>query len=315
MKALVTGIAGFAGSHLLEVLLKKNIEVDGVVYHASHSKNLGSDLGKIKIFAGDLNDSKFVNRVVRDSKPDQIYHLAAQSSAAVSLADPETTLIGNMTAQLNILEAVRNYNLNPKILITGSAEEYGIVDKIDLPMAEDTPLRPIQPYAVSKIAQDFLGYQYYLAYKLNVIRVRPFNHIGPRQRPDFVVADFCNQVAQIKRSEKEPVVRVGNLEVKRDFTDVRDMVRAYYLALEKGQSGEVYNLGSGKSYSIRWVLDQLISLSGVNIKVEVEEKRLRPIDIPETICDYSKFKKATGWEPEIKIEETLKNTLDYYLNL
>lgn len=314
MKALITGIAGFAGSHLVETLLTEKVEVAGIIYHSSHSKNLGSSLSKTKIFAGDLNDPKFVNRVVRDFKPDHIYHLAAQSSAAVSLADPEATLIGNMKSELNILEAVRNYNLTPRILITGSAEEYGIVEKKDLPIDEDTPFRPIQPYAVSKIAQDFLAYQYYLAYKLDVVRVRPFNHIGPRQRTDFVVADFSNQVAQIKRGEKEPVVRVGNIEVKRDFTDVRDMVKAYFLALEKGEAGEVYNLGSGRSYSIGWILDQLIGLSGVKIKLELEEKRLRPIDIPETICDYSKFNKKTGWQPTIPIEQTLKDTLQYYLD-
>lgn len=315
MKALITGIAGFAGSHLLDHLLANNVEVGGIIYHASHGKALGSNLGKIEIFAGDLSDPKFVSRVVRTFKPDQVYHLAAQSSAAVSLIDPDATLTGNLRSQLNILEAVRHNNLDSKILIVGSAEEYGLVTKKDLPITENAPLRPIQPYAVSKIAQDFLGLQYFLAYGLNIIRVRPFNHIGPRQRTDFVVADFCNQVAAIVNNKQEPVVKAGKLEVKRDFTDVRDMVKAYHLALDKGVDGDVYNLGFGKSYQIGWILDQIISLSGKKIKVEVESKRLRPVDIPETVCDSSKFTSVTGWKPQIPIEKTLKDTLDYYINL
>lgn len=315
MRVLITGVAGFAGSHLFDYLrTKKDIQVGGVVYHPSHGKALGELLSELKIFAGDLNNLQFVKRIIRDFKPDYIYHLAAQASAAVSFLDPETTILGNIRSQLNILESVRNYNLNPKILVVGSAEEYGLVDKKDLPIDEETDLRPIQPYAVSKIAQDFLGYQYHLSYGLKVVRVRPFNYIGPRQRTDFVVADFSSQVAEIIHGKKEPVVRVGNIEAKRDFTDVRDMVEAFYLAIEKGESGEVYNLGSGQSYSISWVLDQLIATGGVKIKVEVEKKRLRPVDIPETICDNSKFKNKTGWKPKIDIQTTLKDTLDYYLS-
>ncbi len=314
MKVLITGVAGFAGSHLLDFLKTKDTQVAGVVYNPSHAKVLGDSLANLKIFAGDLNNPKFVNRIIRDFKPDHIYHLAAQASAAVSFLDPETTILGNIKSQLNILESVRNYNLNPKILIVGSAEEYGLVAKKDLPITEDTNLRPIQPYAVSKIAQDYLGYQYHLSYGLNVVRVRPFNYIGPRQRTDFVVADFSSQVAEIAVGKKEPVVRVGNIEAKRDFTDVRDMVEAFYLSLEKGENGEVYNLGSGKSYAISWILDELIKISKVKIKVEVEKKRLRPVDIPETICDSSKFRSRTGWEPKIDINKTLQDTLDYFLS-
>lgn len=315
MRALVTGVAGFAGSHLLEVLLKEKLAVAGTVLHPSHTKSISENLTKLKIYAGDLNNPKFVNRVVREFKPEQIYHLAAQASAKVSILDPETTLVGNIKSQLNILEAVRNYNLNPKILIVGSAEEYGLVEAKDLPINEETALRPIQPYAVSKIAQDFLGLQYHLSYGLNIVRVRPFNYIGPRQRTDFVVADFSNQIAQIVQGNQGLLVKVGNISAKRDFTDVRDMVRAFYLAVAKGVPGEVYNLGSGHAYSVKWVLDQLIKLSKVAIKVEMEKSRLRPIDIPETICDYSKFKKVAGWEPTIPIETTLQDTLNYYLNL
>lgn len=315
MKALVTGIAGFAGSHLLEILLKEGVQVAGTIYQPSHIKAIESSQDRLKIFAGDLNNSKFVNSVVKDFRPDQIYHLAAQSSAKISINDPEMTIVGNIRSELNLLEAVRNYNLNPKILIVGSAEEYGLVEKKDLPIAEDTPLKPIQPYAVSKIAQDYLGLQYYLSYGLNIIRIRPFNYIGPRQRIDFVVADFSNQIAQIVHGMQKPLVKVGNINAKRDFTDVRDMVRAFYLALEKGKSGEVYNLGSAHSYSVKWILEELIKLSKVKIKIELEKSRLRPVDIPETICDYSKFKKVTGWKPKIPIETTLKDTLNYYLNL
>jgi GDP-4-dehydro-6-deoxy-D-mannose reductase len=315
MRALITGLAGFAGSHLTDFLLEKKIEVGGVIYHSAHGKTLGDKLAKIKIFAGDLENPKFVNRVIREYRPDHIYHLAAQSSAAISFANPEATLMGNIRSQLNLLEAVRNYYQNPKILVVGSAEEYGLVEKKDLPIAEDTPLRPIQPYAVSKIAQDYLGLQYFLTYKLQIVRVRPFNFIGSRQRTDFVVADFCNQVARIVKGKQDPVVRVGNIDAKRDFTDVRDMAHAYYLALERGESGEVYNLGSGKSYSVQWVLEKIIEYSEQEISIAIEDKRLRPLDIPETICDYSKFHKQTGWRPKIDIETTLKDTLNFYLNL
>jgi GDP-4-dehydro-6-deoxy-D-mannose reductase len=205
--------------------------------------------------------------------------------------------------------------LNSKTLVVASAEVYGSVKKEDLPMNEETSLNPTNPYAVSKLAQDFLGRQYFLSYGLKAVRVRPFNHVGPGQAPIFVVSAFAQKIVEIEKGKRKPILPVGNLEARRDFTDVRDVVKAYSLLMEKGEFGEVYNIGSGVSYKISQILEMLLSFSSAKITINVDKSLFRPIDDPELVCDPLKINKLTGWKPEIPIEKTLKDTLDYWRNI
>lgn len=310
-KVLITGISGFAGSFLAHTLLERNYDVYGT-HISSDIQNL--DLIKHDLHLQKLNllDKDDVERYVKEVSPDIIFHLAALTSPGESFKEPEKIFTNNISAQLHILEAVRMNNLSPRIVITSSAEVYGLVHTSDLPIDEETQFRPGSPYAVSKIAQDFLGLQYFLSYGLDIVRVRPFNHIGPRQAPQFVVPSFAKQIAEIEVKKIDPVIKVGNLEAKRDFTDVRDMVQAYILLSEKGKSGEVYNVGSGKSHKIAEILDRLLLLSIVKITVEVDPARLRPSDTPDIRSDNSKIARATGWKPEIPLEITLTDTLNYW---
>lgn len=311
-KILITGAAGFAGGFLIEHLQsQKSFDIVGT-YLSDEQLKFAVRKDEIKFEKLDLLDASSTAEIVKQTKPDYICHLAALTSPRESFENPAFTITNNSTAQVNLLEAVRGSDIGAKILIISSADVYGLVDKKDLPIDEDTPLRPVNPYAVSKIAQDFLGLQYFLSYGLKVVRVRPFNHIGPRQSPRFVVASFAKQIAEIEKEIKEPVISVGNLSSRRDFTDVRDMVRAYLLAMEKGKAGEVYNIGSGTSYRIKDILDMLLSFSSKKITVKIDKAKLRSKDEPELVCDNSYFSKQTGWVPKIDIKETLRDTLDYW---
>jgi GDP-4-dehydro-6-deoxy-D-mannose reductase len=245
-------------------------------------------------------------------RPDYIFHLAAQAIVQKALADPEATLVNNLIGSLHVLQAMRELELPATLLMIGSSEEYGHVHPEDLPVDEDTPFRPENPYAVSKISQDMLALQYYLAYKLRIIRVRPFNHIGPGQSEHFVTSAFAHQIAMIEAGLQEPVVRVGNLSAERDFTDVRDMVCAYHMAITEGEPGEVYNLGSGRSVSIQRILDTLLELSTVPVKIERDPKRLRPADVPRIVCDPTRFRTLTGWQAEVPLRRSLADILDYW---
>lgn len=317
MKALVTGVTGFAGSYLAQHLLSTNkYEVSGT-YLADDSLGCVSEIrDKMNLVKADLSQEKSVFDIIRDVSPSVIFHLAALTSPADSFKNPTATLNNNISLQVNLLEAVRKYNLSEtKILIISSADIYGLVAKENLPIDEETPLMPTNPYSVSKIAQDFLGLSYFLSYKLKVIRVRPFNHIGPGQSPNFAVSSFAKQIAEIEKGKKDPYLLVGNLEAKRDFTDVRDMVKAYVLAVEKGKDGEVYNIGSGVSHKMSEVLNKLISMSSSEIEIRKDSALLRPGDNPELTCDSGKFNKITDWRPQISLEKTLKDTLDYWRNI
>jgi GDP-4-dehydro-6-deoxy-D-mannose reductase len=229
-----------------------------------------------------------------------------------SFSDPWDTLENNIRSQLNLLEAVRQKDLPARVLVIGSNEEYGRPLPEELPIAEGNPIRPNNPYAVSKVAQDFLGLQYHLSYGLDVVRLRPFNHTGPGQSPRFVVPAFASQIARIEVGQQESVVRVGNLEAERDFTDVRDIVRGYFLAATQGQTGEVYNLASGSPRSIRGLLEHLLSLSTIEIRIEIDPERYRPVDTPRVEGSAAKFHTHTGWEPEIDFEQTLRDVLEYW---
>ncbi len=260
----------------------------------------------------DLGNYEAVYELLAAVRPDYIFHLAAQASVERAWQDPVSTLVNNICIQLNLIQAVIALELDARILVVGSADEYGLVRPAELPITEETPLRPLNPYAVSKITQDYLGYQYHLSHGLHVVRVRPFNHIGPRQGPGFVVPDFAKQIALIEAGLQEPVIRVGNLSASRDFSDVRDIVRGYYLALHAGKPGTVYNLGSGEAHSIEDVLHTLLELSTAAIQVEMEPALMRPSDIPISVCNSSRFRADTGWKPEYSLRESLQAVLDYW---
>lgn len=313
-RVLITGITGFAGSHLAEHFLadRPGVEVFGTYRWRSRRENIEGIEGKVRLLECDLSDMTAVRNALETSRPDAIYHLAAQSFVPSSWVSPLQTLTDNIAGQTNIFEAVRSLGLDPAIQIACSSEEYGLVLPDEVPIKETNPLRPLSPYAVSKVAQDFLGYQYFMSYGIRAIRTRGFNHTGPRRGEVFVTSNFAKQVATIEAGKAPAVIKVGNLDAVRDFTDVRDMVRGYVLATEKGKPGEVYNLASGKAITIRAMLDKLIGLAKVEVKVETDPARLRPSDVEVLIGDYSKFHADTGWEPKIPFDQTLEDLLNYW---
>ena len=268
--------------------------------------------GRIQLVDCDLKDGAAVLTALDEVKPDVIFHLAAQSFVPTSWRAPAETLDTNIASQTNLFEAVRRLGLDPTIQIAGSSEEYGLVHADEVPIKESNPLRPLSPYAVSKVAQDLLAYQYFRSYGLKTVRTRGFNHTGPRRGEVFVTSNFAKQIASIEAGLQEPVIRVGNLNAERDFTDVRDTVRAYWLAVDKGIPGEVYNIASGSTVKIGELLDRLLALSETRVEIEVDPDRLRPSDVEILLGDYSKFKADTGWEPSIPLEKTLKDLLDYW---
>lgn len=311
MRALITGIAGFAGSHLAEHLMALGgIEVYGVVSPRRERQGLLPSLAPERLYQLDLNDAAAVARLLDAVRPDLIYHLAAQASVPRAWADPAGTLASNVTMQVNLLQAVVALHLDAALLVVGSADEYGRVPPEDLPVDEKTPLRPVNPYAVSKLAQDYLGLQYHLSHGLRIVRVRPFNHLGPRQQPGFVTPDFCQQIARIEAGRQEPVLKVGNLSAQRDFTDVRDIVRGYHLALTRGQPGQVYNLGASRAHAIQEILDGLLAECRVPVRVEPDPARLRPSDIAVIVSDCRRIHEAVGWAPLIPLQQSLRDALD-----
>jgi GDP-4-dehydro-6-deoxy-D-mannose reductase len=268
--------------------------------------------GRVRYVAADMNIPEQVVSALESARPDVIFHLAGQANVARSFADPAGTLSSNLTAQIHLFQAVLRLRQDPLLLIAGSNEIYGAVRPEDLPLDEDTPLRPVNPYAVSKAAQDLLAFQYFASHRLRTIRLRPFNHIGPRQTDAFVAAAFAAQVAQIEAGCQPPLMRVGNLNAERDFTDVRDMARAYELAALHGQPGEAYNIGSGTPTPVRRLLDILMALSTKDIAVEADPARMRPSDVPSVVCDARRFRERTGWKPQIPLEQTLYDILEYW---
>lgn len=313
MRVLVTGVTGFAGSHLVDAMLgMPGVEIHGLYRWRSPLENIQHVLARIRLYECDLRDAFSVRDMIEEIRPDRIFHLAAQSFVPTSWTAPTESITTNILGQLNLLEAVRKIGIRPAIQLACSSEEYGLAYEHELPIKEENPLRPLSPYAVSKVGQDMLGYQYFMSYRMPIIRTRGFNHEGPRRPPVFVISDFALQVAAIERGERPPVLRVGNLEAQRDFTDVRDMVRAYWLALEKGRPGEVYNICSGQSRSIREVVDLLLGMTSAKIKVEEDPRRLRPSDVPVLRGDCSKFIRETGWQIEIPFERTVEDLLNHW---
>ncbi|MHB1319282.1 MAG: GDP-mannose 4,6-dehydratase [Anaerolineae bacterium] len=312
LRVLITGIGGFAGSHLAEHLLDAGAEVSGTLSPRGSIENLGAIEQRCHLLRLDLIDYPSVQRVLDESAPEAIFHLAARASVPAAWSDPAASLQNNVIAQLNVLRALTDAGAAPRILIVASADEYGRVRPEDLPVDEDTPLRPVNPYAVSKVTQDYMGLQYFLSHHLPIVRVRPFNHAGPRQETGFVVSDFASQIAAIEQGLQAPVLRVGDLSAERDFSDVRDVVRAYDLALRLGEPGEVYNIGSSRAVPVSDVLDDLLSMSRAVITVTRDAGRMRPSDIPRIVSDCTRLHAATGWSPELPLERTLADTLDYW---
>lgn len=312
-KVLVTGITGFVGSHLVDYLLTlPDVEIYGIRRWRSRTEHIEHLPEAVTVMECDMRDLTSFKRIIQAIRPDKIFHLAAQSYVPTSWHAPAECLTTNILGNLNLLEAVRDTRIDPWIQIAGSSEEYGLVHEHELPIVEENPLRPLSPYGVSKVAQDLLSFQYSRSYGLKIVRTRGFNHTGPRRGDVFVSSNFARQLALIERRRQEPVLFVGNLDAKRDFTDVRDMVSAYWLALEKCDPGEVYNICSGKMYTIGELLDILLGMTTVKVDVRQDPSRMRPSDVPVLLGDSSKFRTKTGWEPRIPFEQTLADILAYW---
>lgn len=311
MNLLITGASGFVGTHLVELYSKKRKKVK---IHCTTYKGYGEltrFVAENQLHEIDLRSQETVNNLIKTKRPTHVIHLAALAAVGESFAKPQTVLENNILITANLLEAIRKHTKNAKILLIGSADEYGLVGPNEVPIDEQVPLRPTSPYAVSKVAVDYLGLQYFLSYKLKIVRLRPFNHIGEYQGLGFAVADFAYQIAKTELSRGKSI-KVGNLSAVRDFTDVKDMVEAYELALEKCIPGQVYNIGCGKGIRMQDLLNIMLQKANREIRVEVDPKLYRPVDIEAVIADSSKFRKQTGWKPRIPLESTLERVLNYW---
>ena len=309
-KALIIGAAGFVGGYLTEALLKAGYEVYATKLEFEKIEGTGAT-----VYNMDVTSVTETGAVIADVKPDAVFHLAAQSSVKLSWEKPYLTLNVNIIGALNVLEACRALSetgKSPRVLLIGSAEEYGKVTPEQCPIKEDLSCAPKNLYALSKLTQNGLGRIYAESFGMDIITVRAFNHTGPRQAPAFVLADFCKQVAEIEAGQKEPVISVGNLEAMRDFTDVRDIVKAYILLAEKGRGGETYNVGRGQAVKIMSLLEMILKEAKCPIEVRRDEARMRPSDVPLHVADTEKIRNDTGWQPMLTLAETVKDTLDYW---
>jgi GDP-4-dehydro-6-deoxy-D-mannose reductase len=311
MRALITGINGFVGGHLAEYLLSLGTwDVWGL--SRSDAISLPAIQDRVRIVQADLADPEATMQAIITAQPRVIFHLAGQPFVPESFRDPAATLATNTLGALHIFLTLIEYRMATRVLVVGTNEEYGKISEADLPITEETPLRPTSPYGVSKAAQSLLAQQYHLSHGLDVVRMRPFTHIGPRQNDRFVTAAFARQIARIELGLQPPVVQVGNLSARRDFTDVRDMVRAYTLAMEHGESGAVYNVGSGQGVMIRELLDMLLEASTARVELRLNPELMRPIDIALVSCDSGRLRARTGWAPQIPLRQTLHDILDYW---
>jgi GDP-4-dehydro-6-deoxy-D-mannose reductase len=314
MRVLITGISGFVGSHLAEYLSASHPEAEVFGLRRWRSATPGAALQSpaIRIVEGDLLDPSSLMRVVQATKPDVIFHLAASSSVASSWDTPAEMVQVNVLGTLHLLEAVRQTAPEACVVLACSAEVYGPVTSGELPIRETQQFRPVSPYAVSKAAMDMLGYQYFRSFRLGTVRMRFFNHCGPRQPARFVVSSLARQIAEVEAGLRPPEIKVGDVEVRRDFVDVRDAARAYWLAATRGEPGEAYNVAGGKARAIREVLELLLKLTDAKVEVVTDPARLRPTELQVLEGDATRFREATGWRPEIPFERTLADTLDYW---
>jgi GDP-4-dehydro-6-deoxy-D-mannose reductase len=316
---LITGISGFVGGHFTQFLL--NNSTDYIIHGVSRSKpawdfipNRNQVLRSITFYQCDLLDSTKIHALIGDIQPDYILHLASFSSVAQSWREPLASFLNNTNAFLNIVESVRIHRLNTKILSVGSSEEYGIVKENNLPLTENKYLAPANPYAVARVSEEHLAQIYGKGYNLNICCTRSFNHIGPGQSDQFVVSSIAKQFARIALKHEKPVIKIGEGSIIRDFVDVEDVILAYTAILESGVTGEVYNVCSGKGYSIHDIVNTLSELTKIPITVEQNTDLLRPIDNPVLIGSYKKLQNDTGWKPQVPIEKSLEKIYNYWCN-
>lgn len=309
-KVLIIGAAGFVGNHLIEYITQNHS--DWKLYVSKlENENIDYDVEKYNLNILNIEE---IRELLNNIRPDYIFHLAAQSSVALSWKNPQLTIDINIKGTLNLLDVLKELDYKPRVLLIGSGEEYGRVKENEIPIVEDNNTRPGNIYAVTKVTQNMLGKIYSDAYDLDIMSTRSFNHTGPNQATIAVVADFCKQVVDIEKGLNDNIIHVGNLNAKRDFTDVRDVVRAYCLLIEKGQKGETYNVGSGKAIAIKEILDMILDNAKCDIKVEIDKNRFRPIDVPIIEADITKLNNITGWKPEIDLNQTIIDTLNYWRN-
>lgn len=304
-KVLIIGGSGFVGKVFVSRLQQENVTI-----YVTKLPMEKLSLTNVQLIDMDILDYEQICETLESVKPDIIFHLAAVSSVAFSWKDPEMTLRINVLGSLHVMEAVRQHCPKARLLLIGSSEEYGRVQERDNPIGETFRLQPENPYAASKAMQDFMGHIYASAYQLDIIRIRAFNHIGIGQLPGFAIPDFCRQIARIEAGLNEPVIRVGNLSARRDYLDVRDVVEAYWLLSQKGISQREYNVGSGKPHQVKEMLDILLSMSRVEIHVEEDPAKLRPVDVPLIVADVERLKMDTGWSPCYDIRDTLHDILN-----
>ena len=313
MRILLTGTTGFAGGWLAEGLLAQGPHQ---LFGLSRSGQWPAELhhldGRIKLYQGDLCDGSRVEAILREVQPERLFHLAGYPHVGRSFQEPDAAWQGNLDATRHLYEAVLRWGGRPRILAVGSGQVYGEPDRPDDVLDETYPLRPGSPYASSKAAADLVGYQFWHSHSLDIVRTRPFNHIGPRQSPQFAVANFARQLAEIKRGQRPPLLETGNLSAHRDLTDVRDVAAAYLLLMERGRGGEAYNVGCGVSYSMQTVLDRLVEIAGVDVEVRRRPDLLRRADTPKVLVSAARLRTATGWAPRYTLQQTLEDTLAYW---
>ena len=315
MRALVTGVAGFAGSYLAELLLSRGVEVCGLVQPGGSLQNLDGIReapgieGGLRLIEADIRHEEALHQIVRESRPDRVFHLAGAASVRRSLEVPGETFQVNVLGSRNLLEAIRRAGIGPRILVVSSADAYGESARLPRPLQEEDPLRPVSPYGVSKAAAEAVASRYTQEYGLQVIRVRPFPHCGPRQAPQFALPDWARQLAEIEAGRRPARLLVGNLSARRDLSDVRDVVRAYALAAELDEADSVYNICSGRAYNLRAVLEAMIGLAGIEVDILEESERLRPHDLEVLVGSPEALRVRTGWEAAIPLEKTLDDLL------
>lgn len=312
-KILITGFTGFVSGHLLNFLRESGNSYEIIGLSRNNTGGITEDDGKIKIstIQADLNDRRNISVLLNEFRPDQIIHLASDSSVAHSWQAPVESFQNNTNIFLNLVESVRTLKFHCRILSIGSSEEYGVVDAKHIPITEEAPFNPVSPYAVARVSQELLSRIYSNGYGMDIVITRSFNHIGPGQKENFVISSFAKQIVEIKNG-KQTVLQVGNIDVIRDFLDVRDVVRAYMLLLQKGRKGQVYNICGGKGYSLKEVLDRLMMIAGVRIEYHINKDLIRPADNPVIIGSNEKIKKECSWQPGISLDDSLRDILHYW---
>jgi GDP-4-dehydro-6-deoxy-D-mannose reductase len=310
VRVLVTGAHGFVGGHLLEMLRAEHPQVEVFALVRPRGGAPGPRPGRASILEADIDDAPAIAAAVATARPDRIVHLAGQSSVHHSWIDPGGTLRTNVQGIVHLMDAVRAERLRPRVLVVGSADEYGIVENASIPVREDMPLRPVSPYAVSKVAQGLLALEYAAPGGPEVLRTRTFPHTGPGRGEAFAESSFARQIAEVMAGRRPPVLSVGNLDSVRDFTDVRDVVRAYRLLVQHGEPGEAYNVCSGHDIAIAELADRLVGKARAPMRLEGDPSLQRPVDVPVLRGDYTRLSKATGWEPEIDLDQTITDLLE-----